>query len=281
MEEITIQAVDGYVLSALYGAAANGEKGTAVISSATGVKKEFYINFGLFLIEQGYNVLLFDYRGIGGSAPRDMRSSPIFMHDWGIKDMNAVMKHLVEEKGCTNITWVGHSIGAQLTGFIEHHAYIRKVVAINAAVGYWAYFPFPMNLGIWMMWYLVSPLMLRCYGYGKMRQIGWGEDLPRNAIIEWREWCTNPHYYRKCVHDTLRMDRFYHFTRPVTALYTSDDYIANDKTVSLMMQFFPNAPVNIRKIRTSEYTRHKVGHTGLFRKKFRDTLWPLIVESMQ
>ncbi|MGC3945004.1 MAG: alpha/beta fold hydrolase [Chryseolinea sp.] len=247
MEEIIIQASDGYRLSALYGSAEANAKGTAVISSATGVKKEFYVNFGLFLIEQGYDVLLFDYRGIGGSAPRDLRSSSIFMHDWGIKDMNAVMKHLVETKGCTNITWIGHSIGAQLTGFIEHHTFIRKVIAINAAVGYWGYFPFPMNLGIWMMWYLVSPLMLRLYGYGKMRQIGWGEDLPRNAIIEWREWCTNPHYYRKCVNDTLRTDRFYHFTRPVTALYTSDDYIANDKTVPLMMQFFPNAQVNIRK----------------------------------
>ncbi len=123
--------------------------------------------------------------------------------------------------------------------------------------------------------------MLKWYGDGKMRQIGWGEDLPRNAIIEWREWCTNPHYYQKCVNDTLRTDRFYHFTKPVTALYTSDDYIANDKTVSLMMQFFPNAPVKIRKIWTTSYTRDKVGHTGMFRKKFRDTLWPLIVESME
>ncbi|WP_337329512.1 alpha/beta hydrolase family protein [Chryseolinea sp. T2] len=276
-----ICAADGYQLSALYSEADQGAKGTAVISSATGVKKEFYINFGLFLVEQGYNVLLFDYRGIGGSAPRDLKSSPIFMHDWGIKDMNAVMRYLVETCGCVNITWIGHSIGAQLTGFIEHHHYIRKVVAINAAVGYWGYFPFPMNLGIWMMWYLVSPLMLRLYGYGKMRQIGWGEDLPRNALIEWRDWCTDPYYYRKYVNEALHTDRFYHFTGPVTAIYTSDDYIANDKTVSMMMQFFPNATVSIRKIWTSQYTRHKVGHTGLFRRKFKDSLWPLIVESMQ
>jgi predicted alpha/beta hydrolase len=281
MEEVIIQAADGYRLSALYGTTSFCDKGIAVVSSATGVKKEFYINFALFLIEQGYDVLLFDYRGIGGSAPVDLRSSPIYMHEWGIKDMNAVMNYLVAERRRASITWIGHSVGAQLTGFIEHHDRIRKVVMVNAAIGYWGYFPFPMNVGIWMMWYLVSPLMLRIFGYGKMRQIGWGEDLPRNAIIEWREWCTNPHYYRKCVNDMLRTDRFYHFTKPVTALYMSDDYIANDKTVSLMMQFFPNAPVNIRKIWTTDYTLHKVGHMGFFRKKFRNTLWPLIVESME
>jgi predicted alpha/beta hydrolase len=281
METLTIPSADGYQLSALYGSACICTKGTAVVSSATGVKKEFYINFAQFLMDHGYDVVLFDYRGIGGSAPGDLRASLIFMHDWGIKDMNDVMNYLVCERHCTNVTWIGHSIGAQLTGFIEHHQYIRKVVAINAAVGYWRYFPFPMNVGIWVMWYLVSPLMLKWYGYGKMRQIGWGEDLPRNAIIEWREWCTNPHYYRKCVNDILSTDRFYHFTRPVTALYTSDDYIANDKTVSLMMQFFPNAQVKIHKIWTTRYTRDKVGHTGMFRKKFKDTLWPLIVESME
>src|SRR4051812_10971419 len=90
MEEITIHAADGYCLSALYGTASVGLKGTAVISSATGVKKEYYINFGHFLRDEGYDVLLFDYRGIGGSAPQDLRASPIFMHDWGTKDMNAI-----------------------------------------------------------------------------------------------------------------------------------------------------------------------------------------------
>lgn len=281
MEEVTIPAADGYQLSGLYGLTGKAVKGTAVVSGATGIRKEFYINFAHFLMDRGYDVLLFDYRGIGGSAPNDLRSSLIFMHDWGTKDMDAVIKYLVESRKCTGIIWIGHSIGAQLTGFIEHHQYIRKVVAINAALGYWAYFPFPMNVGIWLMWYLVSPLMLFSFGYGKMRQIGWGEDLPRNAIIEWREWCTSPHYYRKYVNQQLHMDRFYHFTKPVTALYTSDDYIANDRTVSLMMQFFPNAQVQIRKIETSQYTPHKVGHTGLFRKKFKDTLWPLIAESME
>src|SRR6478609_5321414 len=114
MEEIIIQAADGYRLSALYGATSFCDKGIAVVSSATGVKKEFYINFALFLVEQGYDVLLFDYRGIGGSAPVDLRSSSIYMHEWGIKDMNAVMNYLVTERNRASITWIGHSVGAQL-----------------------------------------------------------------------------------------------------------------------------------------------------------------------
>ena len=46
----------------------------------------------------------------------------------------------------------------------------------------------------------------------------------------------------------IQADRFYNFTIPITAIYTSDDYIANDKTASLMKQFFPNAPYKLIKL---------------------------------
>ncbi len=32
--------------------------------------------------------------------------------------MNAVLNYLVNERGITGITWLGHSIGAQLIGFL-------------------------------------------------------------------------------------------------------------------------------------------------------------------
>lgn len=280
MESIGITASDGYVLSGLFGKPDGIPRGTAVISSATCIKKEFYINFATFLTDAGYNVLLFDYRGIGGSAPKDLRSARFYMHEWGTHDMNAALNFLVNEKGLTDIVWIGHSVGAQLVGFVENQKHIKKIIAINAAVGYWKYFPFPMNISVWLLWYLISPVILQIYGYGVMRKIGWGEDLPRNTILEWKKWCTNKDYYRMYLLEKLQADRFYQLTIPVTALYTSDDYIANDKTVPLMMKFFPNAKVDIRKINIERYTRDKVGHSGIFRKKFKQTLWPLIVNSL-
>ncbi|MEP6737556.1 MAG: alpha/beta fold hydrolase [Chryseolinea sp.] len=120
MESINIAASDGYELSALFGSAAGRCQGSVIISSATSIRKEFYINFASFLNENGYNVLLFDYRGIGGSAPNDLKSANFFMHEWGTFDMNAALNYLVYEKKLTNIIRVGHSIGGQLVGFIEN-----------------------------------------------------------------------------------------------------------------------------------------------------------------
>jgi predicted alpha/beta hydrolase len=276
MEKIRIIASDGYALSALFGKPTTTCIGTVVLSSATCVKKEFYINFGSFLVRQGYQVLLYDYRGIGESAPGNIRDADISMHEWGTKDMNAVLNYLVHDKGLTDITWMGHSVGAQLVGFIENRQHIRKIISINAAVGYWGYFPFPMNTVVWLLWYVIGPLLIRIYGYGQMKKIGWGENLPKKTILEWREWCLSKNYYLSLLQRVLKTDRFYNLTTPMTVVYTSDDFIANDKTVSLMTAFFPNAPTEILKIETRQYTRHKVGHTGIFRKKFQHNLWPLL-----
>lgn len=281
MQKITIIASDGYALSALYGESADEAKGTIIISSATCIKKEFYINFAQFLTQNGFHVLLYDYRGIGGSAPASLKKSSIYMHEWGTKDMNAVLDYMVNVKGHTDIIWLGHSIGAQLVGFLENHKHIKKVVSLSAALGYWGYFPFPMKAVVWLLWYIISPVLVKLYGYGAMQTVGWGENIPTSTLMEWRDWCMSKDYYMDFIKKELKLDRFYDFRIPITALYISDDYIANDKTTALMMKFFPNSPSQIRKINVSKYTTDKVGHTGIFRKKFEFVLWPVLLSNIR
>lgn len=278
MEKLFIEAEDGFRLSALYFSPVGRNNGTVVISSATGVKKEFYINFSRSLCLRGYSVLLFDYRGIGESEHGQLKTLNSFMHEWGTKDMNAVMDHLVNKLGLTDIIWMGHSVGAQLTGFIkpELQKHIRSIIAINAAFGYWRYFPRPMNYFIWFLWYAVGPALVKLYGYGNMKRIGWGENLPKNMMLEWRHWCLNKTYFTSALMKVLERDKFYGFKIPITAVYASDDFIANDKSVQFMQSFFPDAPYAINKIMVNEHTPLKAGHTGIFRKKFKRTLWPLL-----
>ncbi len=226
-------------------------------------------------------VLLYDYRGIGESAPADLRRSEIYMHEWGTLDMNAVLDYLVFEIKVTDIIWLGHSIGAQLVGFLKNQQHIKKVTSISAALGYWGYFPYPMRACVWLLWYVIGPLLIKFYGYGQMQKIGLGENLPKNAILEWREWCTNKIYYSDFLKKEMGMDKFYNFKIPITALYLSDDYIANDRTATLMMQFFPNVESKLFKINVKKFTDDKVGHVGIFRKKFEQTLWPVLLEAIR
>lgn len=281
MKEIIITACDGYKLSALFARPVDVGIGTIVISSATGIRKEFYINFARYLVMRGYNVLLYDYRGIGGSAPDDLRNAKEYMHEWGTKDMNAALDYLVNERQLTDIIWIGHSVGAQLIGFLKNGEHISKVIAVNAAMGYWGYLPFPMKWVIWALWFFVGPVMIKIYGYGAMQKIGWGENLPRNMLMEWRSWCLSRKYFQSCLQAELKSDKFYQFITPITAIYTSDDFIANDRTVPLMMKFFPNSPHQIMKLNVKDHTKEKVGHTGIFRKKFEKSLWPVLTDVIE
>jgi predicted alpha/beta hydrolase len=119
MKKITVIAPDGFPLSALFGEPTRTARGIIVISAATGVRKEFYINFARFLIDNSYRVLLYDYRGIGESAAGDIKASLVYMHEWGTKDMNGVLNYLTVTCGFKDIIWLGHSIGAQLVGLLE------------------------------------------------------------------------------------------------------------------------------------------------------------------
>ena len=280
MKKITINAGDGYPLSALFGEPEHTPAGVIIISAATGVRKEFYINFARFLMTHHYCVLLYDYRGIGDSAPAYIKTPAMYMHEWGTMDMNAVLDHLVATKGFTGIIWIGHSIGGQLVGLLENKEHISKVISINAAFGYWRYFPYPMKAVIWFLWYVVGPLLTKIYGYGVMKKIGWGENLPPNVLREWRSWCTNKTYFMDFLKNKIHADRFYNFTVPITSIYTSDDYIATDKTASLLMQFFPNAPFKLIRLDVTRFTSEKVGHTGIFRKRFESSLWPWLLNAI-
>ena len=46
----------------------------------------------------------------------------------------------------------------------------------------------------------------------------------------------------------LNRDKFYGFTIPITSVYMSDDYLANDKTAPMMLNFFPDSPQEILKL---------------------------------
>jgi predicted alpha/beta hydrolase len=77
-------------------------------------------------VQNGYRVLLYDYRGIGESAPAGLKGFKAMMHEWGTKDMNGALNFIVNEKGGNDIIWIGHSVGAQMMGLLEQGIRLKK-----------------------------------------------------------------------------------------------------------------------------------------------------------
>lgn len=281
MQTISFTASDGYVLTGLWAVPVADNKGTIIINSATGVKKEYYLRFAQYLVQNSYQVLLYDYRGIGESAPKTLKGFVATMHEWGTLDMNAALNYVVNEKQCEKVTWIGHSVGAQMMGLLAQRHKIEKVIAINASTGYWNYFTFPYKYMVLSLWLFIGPPLTTLHGYAPMDKIGWGEPLPVGVYFEWRKWCLSKHHFKDFLQQHIGESVFTDFTAPISAVHTSDDYIANKRTVPRLLDFYPNSPNKITCIKPGDYGFSAIGHTGIFRKKFENTLWPLLLSEIE
>jgi predicted alpha/beta hydrolase len=281
MEKISFTAADGYTLKGLWAVPVAAHKGTIIINAATGVKKEFYIRFAQYLVQNGYRVLLYDYRGIGESAPASLKGFKAMMHEWGTKDMNGALNFIVNEKGGNDIIWIGHSVGAQMMGLLEQRHTIKKVIAINASTGYWNYFTFPYNYMILSLWLFIGPPLTILNGYAPMNKLGWGEPLPSGVYFEWRKWCLSKYHFKDFLLKHIGTEKFIDFTAPITAMHTSDDYIANKTTVAKLLEFYPKCPTKTICIKPADYGFKKIGHTGIFRSRHEKKIWPVIMDLIE
>ena len=89
-QPFALRAPDGRELAAHWFGAAR-RRGVIVFNGATGFPQSFYFKLAQYAAERGYDVLLYDYRGMGLSAPADLAAETTRMSDWGLLDMRAAL----------------------------------------------------------------------------------------------------------------------------------------------------------------------------------------------
>src|SRR5262249_39454532 len=85
-EPFAVQAADGYTIKGFfwYGSGAGrGIRPVVIINPATSVRCRYYFGFADFLFEHGFDVVAYDYRGIGESRPAALRGFEVSWIDWG------------------------------------------------------------------------------------------------------------------------------------------------------------------------------------------------------
>ena len=55
-----------------------------------------------------------------------------------------------------------------------------------------------------LMSYIIGLVLTKLVGYGVMNKMGWGENLPKNAIFERIDWCINKDYYMEFLQKKLQ-----------------------------------------------------------------------------
>ena len=267
-----IPALDGYSLAATLRTPQTEPKGVIQIQSGTGIPQELYGPFAEFLSAQGYITLTFDYRGINHSSPETLRGFEAQITDWGRLDMAGVFDWVVNQYPDLKKIIIGHSMGGQMLGLMHNNNLVDQAIFVASCTGYWRDFkaPFRWSMPIWL---LAMTLTTRVYGYATAKKFRQGENLPGGVALQFASWCSDPGYFQKFFESGAVPLHYEQFKAPLTSIQIADDPMANEVTANKLLTFYPNAQKKVKRVAPEDLGVKKIGHTGFFSRKFRDSLW--------
>ena len=258
---------------------AGAPRASIVIGGAMGVRQSFYEPFAQWLAQQGLRVWTFDYRGSGdsrGDAP--LRGFKADLFDWA-RDYEAVIDAAKAELPDDPLYLLGHSLGAQLPGFLQRPGQVDGLVSIAAGSGYWRENAPKLRRSILYFWFVLVPLVTRLWGYFPGRKLKKVGDLPRGVILQWRRWCLNPRY-SVGAEGELASQSYGRVRFPVLALSITDDELMTLAGTESLVSFYAGAPSAVERIAPADVQARRIGHFGFFREQFSQSLWPSVVDKL-
>ncbi|OOR84265.1 alpha/beta hydrolase [Moraxella canis] len=281
MQKITFTAKDGYALGGTF---FNGSGGLTqpypvLIAPATGIKQGFYYAFAEHLSAQGYNVLCFDFRGIGASLHGALKDSQASIDDWGVYDLPAAIDQLTDMTGAEQVAIIGHSAGAQLLGVAHNYHKVARLISVAGSTGYVPKLSGRTKLLAPLMFEVLFRVSSRTLGYGATKIIGMGENLPKHVARQWREFCNTGQYIKYSIGKTIFDDYHDKISCPIHAFYATDDEIATRENVHDFFALYPHAQVHYHELHPADYGFDEIGHMNLFRRSYQ-RLWLLLVDAL-
>ncbi len=249
----------------------DGSKGVCIIATATGVAQRLYEDFANWLTEHNYTAVTFDYDGIGLSMDRHVKFSKSDKISWAQNDCPAVLDFVKAEFPDQKITWIGHSVGAHMLGFMENTDDISKAITVGAGTGTWWYNAPPTKRIAWLLWYFLVPATTPLLGYFPGDKLGIMCNLPKGVMMQWRRWCLKKDYAIGYEGDWLR-ENFANTKMPMTSIAFTDDDMMSLKNVEMLHAFFTGADKKMVKIKPSDIGQKRIGHIGWHKARYR-TLW--------
>lgn len=250
-----------------------------IINAATSVRCRHYSRFADYLFANGFDVITYDYRGIGESRAGSLRGFKASWSDWGVLDFEAMLQRAQREFPGQPIDVVAHSFGGCAAGLGASGAAIRRIVTVGAQFAYWR--DYQAN-GRWKMfgkWHVVMPLVTAVCGYFPGKRMGWLEDTPAGVV---RDWSTPTATYETRPSGRALADLpFARVKAQVLAISITDDPFGTVAAVDRLLGYFKNSERTHLRIAPQDIGEKEVGHFAFFRSQYQDRLWPIAMAWLQ
>lgn len=247
-----------------------------IIAPATGIKRQFYQAFAMYLAKQGYTVLTFNDEGIGDSG----RCQDTSLVTWGEYDVTAVIREMSSRYPNHKLHWIGHSAGGLLFGLSPQYHRLASVFSVGASSGSLAGMKAVYRLKAKFFLNMLLPMSAWVFGVGRSDWVGMGEPLPRLVAQQWRDWCNASGYVASAFGKTVTEHYYDKLNMPALWLYASDDDIATTHNVQEMATVFSNMDKRIQMLKPNDFGLSEIGHMKFFSRKSTG-LWVLATQWLQ
>lgn len=287
-EPFAVQAADGYTIRGhSWRCRGDGGEGrpVVIINPATSVRARYYSRFADFLRLNGFDVVTYDYRGIGESRPASLRGFQGSWLDWGHLDFDAALRFADGAFPGQPIHVVAHSIGGFVIGLAPSNHLIRRIFTMGAQFAHWRDYADGHKLRMIAKWHVAMPLLTALLGYFPGKRLGWLEDTPKGVVRDWGySWARLEDTCRKGTLAMAGVDRralaeqFAAVTAPILAVGVSDDEFGTVAAIERLLSYFRNSPATHLRISPASIGEAEIGHFAFFNSRFEKSLWALPLE---
>lgn len=270
--EFYLPARDGYMLSARSFLPENA-RATVLVSSGTGFPKELYARMARFGAERGYAALIYDYRGIAGSAPAEIRGFDANIMDWARQDFPAALDAAEALAPGKPLFTLGHSVGAHLLGFADNAHKAKAHGFVTAGTGYHGAHEPGYRPKALFFWWGYGPLMLALHNHIPAGGLWAGTALPRDVFTQWRQWSQRPGYFTE-FYDVLGDHGFDRITAPIRDWTFTDDQLCSRRSADDLLSFYTAAPTEQLRLDPAELGAKRIDHHGAFSRSAKG-FWSL------
>ena len=278
-------AADGFILGGFTWrhAVQDISRPVVIINAATSVRCRHYSRFADYLFANDFDVITYDYRGIGESRPASLKGLEASWTDWGALDFEAMLKRAQREFPGQPVDVVAHSFGGCAAGLGASGALIRRVVTVGAQFAYWRDYAPAHRWRMFGKWHVVMPIVTRLCGYFPGKRLGWLEDTPAGVV---RDWTTPTPCYEtrpsgRLLHEATGGLPFAALKAKILAISISDDPYGTIPAIERLLGYFTGSANTHLRIAPEDIGEKEVGHFAFFRSAYQATLWPIALSWLQ
>ena len=266
-----IRTKDGREITAICYSSDEHATKVMIIAPDAAVTQCHYKPLALLFRQLDYDVVTFDYRGIGNSGSSQLKAYSSGLHLWAVQDTDAVIRFVKTHYLNKEIIFIGHGISGEIVALSQASQYIHKLVLINSALSCKRLWPFRDKVRIWWL-KLAARILTATVGYFPGGHLGFKRDLPRGVVKEWINWCSLPNG----LFDAYPENNFRKLQIPIMAFSFSDDWLSPVKAVKELLNGFCDATITWHHLSPKELNVRKVGHKGFFDPTMKSSLWVMM-----